>query len=301
MICAFILEKTACCGLNLSYGDAKVISLLNIDTLLTELKEMIETKADHPYLLMFLEKPSIDDDKLLLLMGLFNELEITDAERKKYIISTMLVQMALDTHETVTNTPIQPEEDGSQKIRQLMVLAGDYYSGLYYQLLSEVENIPLIRVLASAIKDINENKVLLYQKSLNEISGLLEAVKTIESSLVRKVSESFDKPIWSVLSADILLLKRLHIEKKRYLEGGQSIIFESFKKIAFPKKDQAGALSKEQAAHVLNKMDQCITSVQNSLRKTVEKLGAQNGSLIKRIDSILEYTAVTANSTVEEG
>ncbi|WP_160118356.1 heptaprenyl diphosphate synthase component 1 [Bacillus sp. V59.32b] len=278
-----------------------MISLLNIDTLLTELKEMIETKADHPYLLMFLEKPSIDDDKLLLLMGLFNELEITDAERKKYIISTMLVQMALDTHETVTNTPIQPEEDGSQKIRQLMVLAGDYYSGLYYQLLSEVENIPLIRVLASAIKDINENKVLLYQKSLNEISGLLEAVKTIESSLVRKVSESFDKPIWSVLSADILLLKRLHIEKKRYLEGGQSIIFESFKKIAFPKKDQAGALSKEQAAHVLNKMDQCITSVQNSLRKTVEKLGAQNGSLIKRIDSILEYTAVTANSTVEEG
>ncbi|CAH0345548.1 heptaprenyl diphosphate synthase component 1 [Bacillus sp. CECT 9360] len=278
-----------------------MISLLNIDTLLTELKELIETKANHPYLLMFLEKPSIDDDKLLLLMGLFNELEFTDAERKKYIISTMLVQMALDTHELVTNTTLQAKDNGSQKIRQLTVLAGDYYSGLYYQLLSEVENIPLIRVLASAIKDINENKVLLYQKSLNEISGLLEAVKTIESSLVKKVSESFNKPIWSDLSADILLLKRLHIEKKRYLEGGQSIIFESFKKIAFPKKDKAGSLSKEQAAHVLNKMDQCITSVQDSLRKKVEKLGSQNEGLIIRIGSILEYTAVTANSTVEEG
>lgn len=277
-----------------------MISLLNINTLLTELKEMIDTKAHHPYLLMFLGKPSIDEDKLLLLMGLFNELEITDAERKKYIIATMLVQMALDTHETVTNAPLEHEEDGSQKTRQLTVLAGDYYSGLYYQLLSEAGNIPLIRVLASAIKDINENKVFLYQQSLNGVSGLLETVKLIESSLIMKVAECFNAPLWSELSADILLLKRLHLEKTSYLEGGQSIVFESFKKIAFPKKEKT-SLSKEQAALVLNKIDQCITSVQDSLRNTVKKLGPQNGTLIKRAASILEYTAVTANSTVEEG
>ncbi|MDQ0218991.1 heptaprenyl diphosphate synthase component 1 [Peribacillus cavernae] len=275
--------------------------MLNKNTLLTELKELIERKAYHPYLLKYLEKPSIDEDKLLLLMGLFNELEITDEERKKYILSTMLVQMALDAHENVTNTSLQDEEGGSLKNRQLTVLAGDYYSGLYYQLLSEVENIPLIRVLASAIKDINEHKILLYQKSLDEISCLIESVKAIESSLIRKVADNFNRPGWKELSANILLLNRLHNEKKSYLETGQSIIFEIVRKISFPKKERAGSLSNEQIALVLNKMDQCIAYAQDSSRQTLEKLSPQNVTLKKRIGAILEYTSITANSIVEEG
>lgn len=275
--------------------------MLNITTLLTELKDLIETKANHPYLRMFLERPDIDEDKLLLLTGLFNELEITEAERKKYILSTMLVQMALDAHELVTNTEGHDEEGSQLKNRQLTVLAGDYYSGLYYQLLAEVENIPLIRVLASAIKDINEHKILLYQKSLNEISGLIESLKAIESSLIRKVADNFNKPGWRELSADLLLLNRLHSERKSYLESGQSIIFEILKKIIFPKKEKPVSLSSEQAALVLDKMDQCIALAQNSLKATMEKIAPQNGILTDRIANILEYTAVSANSFVEEG
>jgi heptaprenyl diphosphate synthase len=275
--------------------------LLNIDTLLTELKELIETKAYHPYLHRFLEMSNIDEDKLLLLMSLFNELETTDTERKKYIVSTMLVQLALDTHELVTNTSIQDEEESDLTIRQLTVLAGDYYSGLYYQLLAEVENIPLIRVLATAIKDINEHKILLYQKRLDEISALLECVKTIESALIWSVADSVNKPAWKQLSADVLLLNRLHVEKKSYLQSGQSIICETLKKISFPKKEKADSLSHEQAALILNKLDQCIAYAQNSVRQTMEKLAPHNEALRKRIATILEYTSVTANSIVEEG
>lgn len=275
--------------------------MLNITALLTELKELIETKANHPYLRMFLAKPNIDEDKLLLLMGLFSELEITETDRKKYILSTMLVQMALDAHELVTNTDGYDEEGSHLKNRQLTVLAGDYYSGLYYQLLAEVENIPLIRVLASSIKDINEHKILLYQKSFHEISGLLNCLKTIESSLIRKVADSFKKPGWREISADILLLNRLHFEKKCYFESGQSIIFEILKKITFPKREKSASLSNDQISLVLDKLDQCIALTQNSLKATAEKIAPQNGILSKRIAAILEYTAVSANSFVEEG
>ncbi|RFU65542.1 heptaprenyl diphosphate synthase component 1 [Peribacillus glennii] len=275
--------------------------MLKLTTLLAELKELIQAKTNHPYLQMFLEKPTIDEDKLLLLAGLFNDLEITEADRKKYIVSTMLVQMALDAHESVTNSNV-PDYDGSQmKSRQLTVLAGDYYSGLYYQLLAEVENITLIRVLASAIKDVNEHKILLYQKSLSDMSGLIKTLKAIESSLIRKVAESMGSPVWKDLAEDILLLNRLHLEKKSYLETGQSIIFEILKKMFYPKKDKSGPLSNEQAAFVLNKMDQCIASAHASLRRTLEKKGPKQGVLASRIGAILDYTAHAANSFVEEG
>ena len=42
-----------------------------------EIKQLIETKAYHPYLQKYMEKPMVDEDKLLLLWGLFNELDIS--------------------------------------------------------------------------------------------------------------------------------------------------------------------------------------------------------------------------------
>ena len=121
----------------------KVIPIVKRINNIKELKQVIETKAYHPYLQKHIEKPVVDEDKLLLLWGLFNELDISNDERNHYILSTMLVQIALDTHEKVSNTNVTLEKSDLLKSRQLTVLAGDFYSGLYYQVLSEVGNIKI--------------------------------------------------------------------------------------------------------------------------------------------------------------
>ncbi|PLS16352.1 heptaprenyl diphosphate synthase [Bacillus sp. M6-12] len=274
--------------------------MLNSDKTLAELKDMIEAKAHHPYLLRFLEKPLIDENKLLLLISIFEELDISVEERDKYILSTMLIQIALDTHEKVTNKAAGQDSEGVLKNRQLTVLAGDYYSGLYYKLLADIENISLIRVLAEAIKDINEQKINLYQKSINEMTVLNDTLASIESSLIRKVADSFQKHDWIEFSSSFLLHNRLIEEKNKYMESGQSVIFDILKKMSFPKRDRSKELSPDQRKHLLNKIDLCINQAREAAVLGLEKL-SPDGELQKKLASFIAGHAGTAKSLVEEG
>ena len=47
-------------------------------------------------------------------------------------------------------------------------------------------DIVLIRALAEGIKEINEHKIMLYQKAHKTMDDILESVVTIESALLQK-------------------------------------------------------------------------------------------------------------------
>ncbi|MGE7759450.1 heptaprenyl diphosphate synthase component 1 [Peribacillus sp. NPDC097895] len=276
--------------------------MLNITDDIRQLKRLIETKAQHPYLLKFIQKPSLDEDKLLLLWGLFNDLDVLSEKRNQYIISTMLVQIALDTHETVSNSGEGIELPEVLKNRQLQVLAGDYYSGLYYQGLASVGNVEMIRVLSNAIKQINDNKIILYQQgSIKDVPTLLMTIKAIEASLILKLADYYDQPAWRDISEDLLLLNRLHAEKRSYLKSGQSIVFDVLREMPFDASNGEEVLTSEKEDRVRVQFDKCLRDARQSVQHSMRKLVKMDDDLLERVNVILEQTENIANSYVKEG
>lgn len=72
-----------------------------------------------------------------------------------------LLQLGLDTHDDVENKDC-PEDQRHTRSKQLKILAGDYFSGRFYQLLSQADQIDLIRKLSLAICEVNRVKLNLY-------------------------------------------------------------------------------------------------------------------------------------------
>ena len=274
--------------------------MLNITNDLRQLKQTIEKKAQHPYLLEYIQKPIVDENKLTLLWGLFNDLDVLSEERDQYIKSTMLVQIALDTHEIVSNSFEGPEMPEVLKNRQLQVLAGDYYSGLYYQGLASIGNIEMIRVLSSAIKNINDNKIILYQKSVSDMPTLLITLKAIEASLVYKMAEYYKRPDWMEIAEDLLLLNRLEAEKANYLRTGESIVFDNMRNIIFDK-NRNDVHPSEKEEKVRLEIDKCLSEVRKAVVLSSQNLTKKNEEILQRVSEILKQTKNQANSCVKEG
>lgn len=173
---------------------------------------MIEKKLQHPYVEKFVKKPFVDEDKLEILDYIYQQVQIPTTIKQQHIITIMLVQIALDTHEQIPN---QNKESTMQETeKQLSVLAGDYYSGLYYLLLAEIEEVKLVQVLASAIRIINEHKVSLFYDDVRSIHELFDIICQIESTLFTEVANYLcvDKQIIEVIQ-EVLLLHRLQEEQ----------------------------------------------------------------------------------------
>lgn len=274
--------------------------MLNIINNITELKDLIAAKAFHPYLHKKIEEPYIDDDKLLLLWGLFNELEISNDERNHYMLSTMLVQIALDTHENVSNTQLEAHEAELIRNRQLVVLAGDYFSGLYYQVLAEVGNVGMIRTLSSGVKRINDHKIILYQQSFDNTSSFVNSLKAVEASLIFQLADYFQKPNWQNVAENLLLVKRLLLEQEKYKNNKPSLLYEAAHSILFPEYEAGSVLSNEQVKQVQNTMNACIEYAVESLKEAKETI-FPDSKLHERINELLDRSGFGIDSYVKEG
>ncbi|GAA0444235.1 hypothetical protein GCM10008983_22010 [Lentibacillus halophilus] len=177
---------------------------------MSDLKELIRDKIHNPLIAKYVQVPYLNDDKLYILTTILNNTLLSDETKKNYILATMLVQTALDIHDTVPETNERPHTECEEKSKQLSVLAGDYYSSLYYLLLSETEDIGLISVLAAAINEINETKMQLYYERNHESFNLvLQRIKKLDSLLITRVADfAGEKTIRSV-APEWLAVKKL--------------------------------------------------------------------------------------------
>ena len=60
-------------------------------------------KLRHPYFINYIEEPFIDEEKIALLYGALKGANLHIKQIEHYVVTIMLVQIALDTHERVSN------------------------------------------------------------------------------------------------------------------------------------------------------------------------------------------------------
>lgn len=195
---------------------------------LASLKEAIEIKLTHPFLAKYIEKPYIDEDKLLLFYAIFQEANVSEKEMENYCTTAMLVQIALDTHDLVGNVKCTEQRDLIG--RQLTVLAGDYFSGLYYYILANLNDVKMIQTFAVAIKEINEHKIRLYQ-SKQDVTDMLYSLSVIESSLFHHIGKHFQIMSIPSIANHFLTYKRLCHEKLISEKGNSSIYIRSLRHV----------------------------------------------------------------------
>lgn len=273
-----------------------MIRLQDIRQKFTDIRTQVEKKVFDSYLLKYIETPVIDDDKLLILISIMDRLELSYSEIQNYALSSMLIQIAIDTHEHIANSA------ESEKSRQLTVLAGDYFSGSYYKLLADSEDILMIRALSKGVKEVNEHKVSLYQNESLVIEKFMTDIMIIESSLIAKFAEYFKSDMWNEFIGNFLFFKRLVMEKRNYIQNESSSIFEALKKIIFPKNDfKSEELSSEQQKHLLKVCDHYLEISKQIIEIGMEHLPNINEMLEKRISSLLNQHQPIAKTFVEEG
>ncbi|SDC40281.1 heptaprenyl diphosphate synthase [Paenibacillus sp. UNCCL117] len=123
--------------------------------------EMARPYIDYDMIRTYTDLPAFPDHQARLLHAFLEKHSKLAGYRELYTLVTGLVQLGLDTHDTVS---ITNDDKGVQaaRSRQLKVLAGDYFSSRFYYLLSQAGQIELIRLLSAAICEANRLKMNLY-------------------------------------------------------------------------------------------------------------------------------------------
>ncbi|WJH34203.1 heptaprenyl diphosphate synthase component 1 [Paenibacillus sp. CC-CFT747] len=136
--------------------------------------------TDYDMIRTYTDLPSYPEVRTRLLLAALEEEGVGEERRTLYALVVSLVQMGLDTHQTV---PVRSERKDKPAARslQLKVLAGDYFSARYYDLLARAGEIEMIDRIASAICEVNRKKMNFYLQTR-------QAVISPEEWLDQKVS-----------------------------------------------------------------------------------------------------------------
>jgi len=108
------------------------------------------------------ELPTYAEPRLQLLFGALRSSKISSERAELFNLVTALVQLGMDTHDLIDTEPGQRTEK-QMRSRQLKILAGDFFSAKFYQLLAGSGEVELIGLLSKAVASVNRLKVSFYQ------------------------------------------------------------------------------------------------------------------------------------------
>ncbi|MBU8907238.1 heptaprenyl diphosphate synthase component 1 [Desertibacillus haloalkaliphilus] len=262
-----------------------------------EFKECFYERVKHPYLQKFIQDPVVDDDKILFLYMMLSEQQLPTKLVKECVLSSMLVQAALDTHEEVSLQNIK--SDTIKKNHQLTVLAGDFYSSLYYFLLSKNNYISMIRVFSRSIQESNEHKMSVY-KNKQSFEENSRDVRVIESVLLQNIANHFTLTSWSTFYEQFFFLKRFIFERNQLLYGKKLPLIRSFI-TDFISADTSDPLREEVLSKVLHVCQAHIDATRSELVALCDSFPKHKELLLDRIDRLMKDGHHFNEKVAEEG
>lgn len=152
-----------------------------------------------------------------LLVPFFNGEEWQQDEREA-AITVGIVYAALAAHDHIK------EQDATSKEQQLTVLAGDFYSGRYYEILAMSGNVALIRNLSQGIVARCEHQIKVYEAEKRSIEQWFASITNIESGLISKFFELYSFRDYISIAEKSLLILRLERELATYQRGQVSLM-----------------------------------------------------------------------------
>ncbi|NIK77581.1 heptaprenyl diphosphate synthase [Paenibacillus castaneae] len=107
------------------------------------------------------ELPELSNPRLRLAYAFLGQQQSLAKHSELYTLVISLVQLGMDTHDLI-DTDEEKRLETQMRSRQLKVLAGDYLSARFYQLLSEAGQIDMVSQISNAVSEVNRLKVNLY-------------------------------------------------------------------------------------------------------------------------------------------
>ena len=111
----------------------------------------------------YTELPPLSDPRLRLLCAVLNESSDYADKSELFALVTSLVQLGMDTHDQI-DSESAGQNELEMRSTQLKVLAGDYFSTRFYQLLAQQGQISMIASLSASVCDVNRLKMDFYTK-----------------------------------------------------------------------------------------------------------------------------------------
>lgn len=123
--------------------------------------EIAKQYTDYDMIQAHTELAVFPEFRTRLLYAFLNRNSGLNGSGELFALVTSLVQIGMDTHDLVSVTNDMKEKKAA-RARQLKVLAGDYFSSRFYNLLSQAGHIELVKLMSGAICEVNRLKLNLY-------------------------------------------------------------------------------------------------------------------------------------------
>ncbi|EDH0840994.1 heptaprenyl diphosphate synthase [Listeria monocytogenes] len=244
---------------------------------LKEVEQLVHEQAVYQYLQENNEGGQMDKDQMLFLHEAISGSDLTDASAYRVVSATLYMILAHDTHEKI-------DEPGdvvqlTRKEQELTVLAGDFYSALYYRTLAELEMIPLLRALQSGVQETNTAKTNIYQLHVATDEEYLSQLTLTNAAIFAKFAKYFMKDeTFIALGCQFFLLKRLQTELATYKEIGASRLKRAF---------DHGYFAKEAVSNFESWLVAIIRDVKSELERLKTEAEPLSNLLEKRIIEVI--------------